>query len=121
MSVSEVSPASYCAKPRLAVTAGAEPERLLAISTLRRSASRLAFWRSVLGARATKSSPPAAQTVRSAEHALSGPYNLTQDVVPAVVSVGVVHALEVVQVEEDDGERSLIALRFVRLLLQLGV
>src|SRR5215211_5688797 len=60
---------------------------------------------------------PAAQTVGSAEHALSGPYNLTQDAVPAVVSVGDVHALEVVQIEENDGERSLIALRFVRLLL----
>src|SRR5215212_1501776 len=59
---------------------------------------------------------PAAQPVGRAEHALSCPHDPAQGVVPAVVSVDVVHPLEVVQIEEDDGERSPVALRHVRLL-----
>src|SRR5215211_4330895 len=64
---------------------------------------------------------PASQPVGRAEYGFHSSYDLAQYIVPAIVTVGIVHALEVVQIEENDGERSLVAFRLVRLLPQLGI
>ena len=47
------------------------------------------------------SSPPQRQAGRT-QYGPYGPYDLAQDEIAVVVSVGIVHVLEVVEVEEDD-------------------
>src|SRR5215217_4421353 len=64
-------------------------------------------------------SAPAAQPVGRAESWFHRSYDLAQHIVPAIVPIRIVYGLEMVQVEENDGERSPVALRLVHFLLQL--
>src|SRR5512137_1741791 len=105
-----VSPGRSSATPMLAVTGPGGPSGVAAMSSRIFSASWMAPPIDVMGATTTNSSPPQRATT-SDSRTFPSTSRADEDLISGRVAVPVVHRLEVIEVEDHERQRLVVAAR----------